>query len=104
MTNTTQGPGGPGFGASLALGSRPALLMVDFVAAYVVPTSPLYAGTGVEAVRASARQLLTAGRAASLPIVHTNLAYQPGGRDGGIMFRKIPGLRCFERGAYPHLA
>jgi nicotinamidase-related amidase len=99
-----QAPPGPAFGGSLAFGKRPALLVVDFVNAYVDPQSPLYAGPGVEAVRASARELLGAARAAGIPIVHTNLAYQAGGRDGGILFRKIPALRCFERGAYPHLA
>jgi len=30
--------------------------------------------------------------------------YQPGGRDGGVFFRKVPALACFEDGARPDLA
>lgn len=91
-----------GFGASLEPGARPALLFVDFVNAYFAQGSPLFAG--VEHVREPAKALLAAARRARIPIVHTNLAYEPGGRDGGLLFRKIPGLRCFERGAHPELA
>jgi len=36
-----------------------------------------------------------------LPVVHTFVEYEPGGRNGGIFFRKVPALRCFERGAHP---
>lgn len=102
MTSTT-GPDAA-FGGTLTFGSRPALLMVDFVNAYVLAESPLYAGANIETVRAAAQELLRACRAASVPVVHTNVAYEPGGRDGGVFFRKVPGLRCFERGAYPQLA
>jgi nicotinamidase-related amidase len=91
-----------GFGQSLAFGRRPALLVIDFVRAYLVKSSPLYAG--VEAARDGAEALLRASRAAGLPIVHTNVVYQPGGRDGGVFFRKVPALRCFEAGAHPELA
>ena len=37
-------------------------------------------------------------RGAAFPIVHTNVRYQPGGRDGGVFFRKVPALACFEAG------
>ena len=33
-----------GFGQALPWGRRPALLVIDFVQAYLVPGSPLYAG------------------------------------------------------------
>ena len=91
-----------GFGKSLQPGRRPALLVVDFVRAYLVPGSPLYAG--VEAARDACRELLAAARAARVPIVLTNVQYQPGGRDGGVFFRKLPALACFEAGAHPDLA
>ncbi|MDY0067841.1 MAG: isochorismatase family protein [Steroidobacteraceae bacterium] len=90
------------FGATLEPGVRPALLIVDFVKAYVVPESPLYAGAE-DAARACA-ELLSGCRAAGIPILHTNVAYHDGGRDGGVFFRKIPGLKCFERGARSELA
>lgn len=91
-----------GFGKSLAFGQRPALLVIDFVRAYLVKDSPLYAG--VEAARAGCEELLQASRAAGLPVIHTNVVYQRGGRDGGVFFRKVPALSCFEAGAHPDLA
>jgi nicotinamidase-related amidase len=88
-----------GFGSRLQPGLRPALLIVDFVAAYLAPGSPLYAG--VEAARDAAVALLGMARRAGIPVVHTYVEYEPGGRNGGIFFRKVPALRCFERGAHP---
>jgi len=91
-----------GFGSSLAPGRRPALLVIDFVRAYLVEGSPLYAA--VEPARAAAQTLLEAARRARVPVLHTNVQYQPGGRDGGVFFRKVPALACFEAGARPDLA
>jgi nicotinamidase-related amidase len=91
-----------GFNKSLQPGSRPALLIIDFVDAYLNPASPLYAR--VEQARDDAVRLLQASRAARIPIIHTNVVYQPGGRDGGVFFRKVPALSCFEAGAHPDWA
>jgi len=87
---------------TLSPGRRPALLVVDFVRAYLEPGSPLYAG--VEDARAAAMRLLAAARAAGIPVMHTNVAYEPGGADGGVFFRKLPALASFERGRNPELA
>jgi maleamate amidohydrolase len=87
---------------TLSPGRRPALLVVDFVRAYLEPASPLYAG--VEDARAAAARLLAAARAAGIPVMHTNVAYEPGGADGGVFFRKLPALASFERGRHPELA
>jgi nicotinamidase-related amidase len=91
-----------GFGTKLAFGQNPALLIIDFVQAYLVEDSPLYAG--VEATHAAAIRLLQAAREAKLPVVHTFVEYEPGGRNGGVFFRKVPALRCFERGVHPALS
>jgi len=91
-----------GFGKSMPFGQRPALVVIDFVQAYLQPGSPLYAG--VEQARADCATLLKSCRAAGIPIVHTNVSFQKGGRDGGVFFRKVPALACFEAGAYPELA
>jgi nicotinamidase-related amidase len=88
-----------GFGRTLAFGSRPALLIIDFVEAYVAAGSPLCAG--VESAREAAVRLLHASRAARLPVIHTRVEYDPGGRDGGVFFRKVAALSCFERGKHP---
>lgn len=90
-----------GFNRRLALGDRPALVVIDFVQAYLKPSSPLYAG--VESARAACASLLQAARAAGIPILHTNVSFQPGGKDGGIFYRKLPALSCFERGLHPEL-
>ena len=86
-----------GFGQSLTLGQHPALLMVDFVKAYLEPDSPLYAG--VEGVREQCVELLAICRSAHLPIFHSNVSYRPGSPDGGVFRRKLPLLEVFESGS-----
>jgi maleamate amidohydrolase len=90
-----------GFFFRLPLGVNPALIIVDFVEAYVRPGSLLYADCD-PAHRAAVR-LLKAAREARIPIIHTRVAYQRGGRDGGVFFRKVPALKIFEDGADPEL-
>ncbi len=85
------------FGGHLPFGQHPALLIVDFVMAYLDPASPLYAG--VEDALASNERLLAAARLAEIPVFFTNVEYEPGGEDGGIFYRKVPALRVFERGS-----
>ena len=87
---------------TLVPGAKPALLVVDFVRAYLSPASPLYAGVGP--ARAAAAMLLGLARAAGIPVMHTNVVYEPGGADGGVFFRKLPALASFERGRHPELA
>jgi maleamate amidohydrolase len=88
-----------GFGAKLAFGDRPALLLVDLVRAYVDPQSPLYAAPFVAAVAPNQR-LLAAARRAGIPVVFTCVRYDDAGTDGGQFFRKVPALACFA-GASP---
>jgi maleamate amidohydrolase len=85
------------FDGRLPFGKRPALLIVDFVMAYLDKESPLYAG--VEDALASNERLLETARAARTPVVFTNVEYAPGGQDGGIFYRKLPALKLFERGS-----
>jgi maleamate amidohydrolase len=85
------------FNGRLPFGTRPALLIVDVVQAYLEPESPLYAG--VEDALASNIRLLEAARASAIPIVFTNVVYQPGGKDGGLFYRKVPALRLFQSGS-----
>ncbi len=84
------------FDGHLAFGQRPALIVVDMVDAYLVPGSPLYAG--IEAALESAIRLTAAMRSCGFPVLFTNVEYAPGGADGGVFFRKVPALKCFERG------
>jgi maleamate amidohydrolase len=87
-----------GFGNALLPGKRPALILVDFARAYFDETSPLYAN--VETVRGTAARLRVAAATASVPVVFTRVEYVPGdpARDGGVFYRKIAALCCFDRG------
>ena len=87
--------------AHLELGKCPALIVIDFVKAYVTPGSALYAD--FEAPRLATVQLLDACRRKGILIIHTQVAYQPGGADGGVFFRKLPALRCFDPSVHPEL-
>ena len=84
------------FDGSLGFGNKSALILIDFVEAYFDKDSPLYAG--VEDALASGIRVRDAARAAGIPIFYTNVVYHPGGADGGIFYRKVPALKCFEAG------
>lgn len=85
------------FDGHLPFGTRPALLIVDFVMAYLDPASPLFAGA--DNALASTARLLAASRAVGIPIVFTNVIFEPGGSDGGLFYKKIPALSCLDRGS-----
>jgi maleamate amidohydrolase len=85
------------FDGHLPFGKRPALIIIDVVMAYFEKDSPLYAG--VEDALASNERLLDAARAARIPIIFTNVVFQAGGVDGGLFYRKVPALKCFDAGS-----
>ena len=101
MTSLEENYAAGTFGRALEPGRKPALIIVDFVMAYLQPGSPLYAG--VESTRDAAVRLLHLARQAGIPVLHTNVRFQAGGRDGGVFFRKLPALGCFADGADPAL-
>lgn len=84
------------FGAGLGLGTRQALLMIDFAQAYFVADSPLFADRP-EVVDSAAR-LLQWARARGMLVCHTRVEYRADGLDGGVFFRKIPALKAFCAG------
>jgi nicotinamidase-related amidase len=90
-----------GFNQQLRPGARPALIVIDLVKAYLLEDSPLYGGEGCHAAHAGARALLGLARGAAIPVLHTNVAYQTGGRNGGVFIQKVPALRHFEAGRNP---
>jgi maleamate amidohydrolase len=85
------------FDGRLTFGKRPALIVIDMVQAYFDPASPLYAG--VEAPLASTLRLLRAARNAGVPVIFTNVVFQAGGTDGGLFYKKLPALKCFDAGS-----
>lgn len=87
---------GAGFGGGLEPGKRCAVLLVDMVMAYLDPASPLYAQG--EAALAQAVRLVDAARASGAPVILTNVEYRDG-TEGGMFFRKVPGLKNFMIGS-----
>lgn len=87
----------PATSIRLGFGERPALVVVDFVRAYLEPASPLYAG--VETTLSHSIELVEAARRAAIPVFWTNVRYEPGGADGGVFYRKLPVLKVFDRGS-----
>lgn len=85
-----------GFGQSLPWGTTPAVLVIDFCDAYLVEGSPLYAAA--EPARASVARLVEEARSRSVPVIFTRVEFDPGGANGGLFFKKVGALRCFERG------
>jgi maleamate amidohydrolase len=85
-----------GFGRVAGFGARPALVIVDMCRAYFDESSPLFAG--VPDVATSCGRLVDAARAAHVPVMWTRVEYEPGGDNGGVWYRKIAALSCFDRG------
>jgi maleamate amidohydrolase len=92
------------FGATLSWGTRPAVLVIDLCVAYLQEGSPLYAAA--EPARASCERIVDTAREVGVPVIFTQVVYEPGGADGGLFFKKVGALRCFERGnplgEFPH--
>ena len=87
-----------GYHAAQTRGSRPALVLVDFAHAYFDPEAPLYGGEGCVAARDHAIKLADAARRTGIPVIFTEVKYQPGGDDGGAFYAKVPALSCFDAG------
>jgi maleamate amidohydrolase len=85
------------FDGRLAFGKRPALLIVDFVMAYLDQASPLYAD--VDDALASNERILATARSANVPVIFTNVVYEADGVDGGLFYKKIPSLSVFLKGS-----
>lgn len=86
-----------GFGHALEPGTRPALLLVDPVRAYIDPECGLYAG--VEDTVAGMTALLAMARRAGIPVVVTEVSIRADGADAGIFFRKVPALSAYTPGS-----
>lgn len=86
-----------GFGRRLGWGRCPAVLCIDICRAYLDHDSPLYAG--VEAAVASAGRIVAAARRSGVPVLHTRVQYAAGGADGGMFYRKVAALACFDEGS-----
>lgn len=88
-----------GFDGRLGFGKKPAVLLVDPVAAYIDPQCPLYAGKDAQKALKAMAALKAAARRVKAPVVLTGVQFHKGGADGGLFFKKVPALRHFEAGS-----
>lgn len=86
-----------GFNQRLGFGNHPALVVVDFVDAYLVPSSPLYAN--VEEALDSAERILKQARSASIPVIYTVVEHSDDGAGGGYFAKKVGALKLLAEGS-----
>ncbi|HEY7536986.1 MAG TPA: isochorismatase family protein [Gaiellaceae bacterium] len=77
-------------GESVTLGSRPAVLVVDFSCGFTDPASTL--GSDLTAEVEATKRLLDVTRAKGLPVVFTTIGYDASLKDGGLWLQKVPSL------------
>ena len=77
-------------------GTSPALILIDFVAAYFDESCDLFAD--VDDALTSALRVREAAHEAGIPVILTNVVYHPKAMDGGRFFDKARVLRNFVEG------
>jgi maleamate amidohydrolase len=85
------------FDTNIGFGTRPAVIVIDFVNAYTTKGAPFFGQGVVDAVDHSV-PLLAAARTAKVPIIYTKVLYHPSGVDGGLFVKKVPALRALVAG------
>ena len=80
-----------GFGQTIRRGSRPALLVVDFVNGFLDPT--IFGGGNIVEAAKRTQPLLEAAREKSVPVVFTRIVYAEDGSDAGVWCEKAPRLK-----------
>ena len=83
-------------GESVTLGSRPAVLVVDFSCGFTDPESAL--GSDLTAEVEATKRLLDAARGRGLPVIFTTIGYEPSLKDGGLWLQKAPALAELQVG------
>lgn len=84
------------YGNRAGFGTKPALILVDFAQAYFDKDCDLYAG--VEDALASALRIRAVAHEIGIPVILTEVSYQPGGLNGGRFFEKAKPLKAFIKG------
>ncbi len=79
-----------GIGARMGFGTRPALLIIDFINAFNDPDQ--LGGGNIQDAIDSTAELLAAARHRELPIVYTSHVYAPDGSENGLFNLKMPNM------------
>jgi len=85
-----------GLGASVTLGSRPCVLVIDFSCGFTDPACAL--GSDLTPQVEATRRLLDAARARGLPAVFTTIGFDASLKDGGLWLQKVPTLGDLQMG------
>ena len=80
-----------GFGQTMGLGERPALVIVDFVVAFDDPK--LFGGGNIHAAVLQTVELLKFCRAKAMPIAFSRYVFSEDGSDSNLLIAKIPALK-----------
>ncbi|MBK7709453.1 MAG: isochorismatase family protein [Acidobacteria bacterium] len=86
-----------GFSSRVGFGSKPALLIIDFIKGFTDTECPLGSDLDTE-VEATAR-LLEAFRAKSLPVHYTTTGYDEAMVSAGVFVKKVPSLAQLRIGS-----
>jgi maleamate amidohydrolase len=79
---------GKGFGRRIGFGSKPAVLVIDFMKVFTDEKTPL--GSNYAAQLKQTKRILDAARKAGVPVIFTQVAYEPDLRDAGVWAKKAP--------------
>jgi nicotinamidase-related amidase len=79
-----------GFGGSITLGERPAVLVVDFSRGFTDPECSL--GADMTSEVEATRKVIDAARGIEAPIVFTTIGFEANLRDGSLWIEKAPAL------------
>jgi len=85
-----------GLGESVTLGSRPAVLVIDFSCGFTDPECAL--GSDCTEAVEQTRRVLDAARAKGLSVIFTTIGFEPSLKDGGLWLQKVPTLGDLQIG------
>jgi maleamate amidohydrolase len=77
-------------GESVTMGTRPAVLVVDFSCGFTDPACAL--GSDLSDEIAASKRLLDAARERGLPVIFTTIGFESSLKDGGLWLQKVPSL------------
>jgi nicotinamidase-related amidase len=83
-------------GQSVTLGSRPAVLVVDFSCGFTDPECTL--GSDLTPQVEATKRLLDSARARGVPVIFTTIGFESSLKDGGLWLQKVPSLGDLQVG------
>lgn len=85
-------------GESVTMGSRPAVLVVDFSCGFTDPECAL--GSDLTPQVEATSRLLDVAREKGLPVIFTTIGFEPSLKDGGLWLQKVPSLGDLQLGGH----